>query len=174
VEFIDMCTQNLLDNLKKRCGLLLGAVFFSEFAWIVYDASIPAIIDLVEARSIIYYNWNVFFGLLFFPAVCYFVFVIIFALFTKRLQAPKILTNGITFAFHYVGVAFIIGNLISFIVIFYPLGTHYVLCERSGPFSGTYYTRTEEICEQVIYLRKNKPPEAIQELKDELDSVEPR
>ncbi|KFC04441.1 hypothetical protein GTGU_03163 [Trabulsiella guamensis ATCC 49490] len=168
-----MYAQNFLENVKKRCGLLLAIACYIGFAWIVYDASIPAIIDLVESRSIIYFFWPCFIGMLFIPAICYFVFVFSFVFFTKTLQAPKVLAKGITIAYHYFGVVFIIGNLISFIVVFYPLGTHYVLCERSGPFSGTYYTRTEEICEQVIYLRKNKPPEAIQELKDELDSVEP-
>ena len=54
------------------------------------------------------------------------------------------------------------------LLFFYPLGTNYVLCERSGPTSGTYYTRTEEICEQVKYLLKTKYSD-IEKLNDTLD-----
>ena len=169
-----MYAKNFLENVKKRCGLLFCAVFYSGFAWAVYDLSVPGIVDILQSRSIIYFIWPCFMGLLSLPAFCCFVLAVLFKLFSRDLQPSRILAKGITLGFHYIGTIFIIGNLISFIVILYPLGTNYVLCERTGPFSGVYYTATEEICEQVIYLRKNKPPEAIQELKDELDSVEPR
>ena len=158
-------------NIKKRCFVLSAIAFYCGLTWLAYGVSIHGIIDLIESRSIIYYFWACFIGILFVPAFSYFVFVFIFVFFTKSLQAPKFLARGVTLTYHYFGVAFIIGALISFIVIFYPLGTNYVFCERSGPFSGTYYTRTEEICEQVKYLKKNKSYKAIQQLKDQLDSV---
>jgi len=69
------------------------------------------------------------------------------------------------------GAGFVIGNILSFIVLFYPLGTHYVLCQALGPVSGAYFTRNESICEQLKYVRKTKPSEDVQKLKDELDGV---
>ncbi|HDR2756416.1 TPA: DUF1240 domain-containing protein [Enterobacter asburiae] len=162
-------TINLV-NLKKRFFLLLVIAFYCGFAWLAYFMSMQSIIDLVESRSIVYYFWGCFIGMLFIPALCYFAFVFVFVFFTRNLQAPKLLAKGITLAYHYFGLAFIIGTLLSFIIIFYPLGTNYVLCERSGPFSGTYYTRTEEICTQVKYLLKTRARD-IQKLNDQLDGV---
>ena len=86
------------------------------------------------------------------------------------MQPPRFFAKGITVGFHVMGAGFIIGNILSLIAIFYPLGTNYVLCERPGPFSGTYYTRTEEICTQVKYLLKTRARD-IEKLNDKLDGV---
>lgn len=172
--FTDMHVKNTLENIKKRCLLLLVIVLYCGFAWIAYDLSIHSIVDLVESGNVVYFIWPCFFGILFVPAICYFIFVFPYVFFTKNLQAPKLLAKGITLAYHYFGMAFIIGNILSLIVIFYPLGTNYISCERSGPFSGTYYTRTEEICEQVKYLQKTRARKDIKKLKDRLDSESPR
>ncbi|HGG8932779.1 MULTISPECIES: DUF1240 domain-containing protein [Enterobacter cloacae complex] len=166
----DMDVKISFDNIKKRCFLFLVITFYCGFIWLAYYTSMPDVIDLVESRSIVYYFWGSFIGMLFIPALCYFAFVFVFVFFTKNLQAPKLLAKGITLAYHYFGVVFIIGMLLSFIVIFYPLGTNYVLCERPGPFSGTYYTRTEEICTQVKYLLKTRARD-IKKLNDQLDGV---
>ena len=169
----DMGVTIDVDNLKKRCFLLLVIVFCCGFAWLAYYISIQDITDLIESRSIVYFFWGAFISVLCTPAFCYFAFVFVFAFFTKNLQAPKLLAKGVTLAYHYFGVIFVIGNILSFIVIFYPLGTHYVLCERSGPFSGTYYTKTEEICTQVKYLLKTRARD-IEKLNDQLDGVTPQ
>ncbi len=166
----DMGVTINIDNLKKRCFLLLVIVFCCGLAWLAYYVSIQALTDLIESRSIVYYFWGAFISMLSTPALCYFAFVFIFVFFTRNLQAPKLLAKGVTLAYHYFGAVFVIGNILSFIVIFYPLGTNYVLCERSGPFSGTYYTRTEEICTQVKHLLKTRARD-IEKLNDQLDGV---
>ena len=157
----------------KRRKLLLVVAECCGIVWLMYFASMPAITDLIESRSIVYYFWGCFIVLLSVPGFCYLVFVFAFAIFMRDLQVPKPLAKGITFVFHYFGIVFIIGTILSFIVLFYPLGTRYVFCERSGPFSGTYYTRTEAICEQVKYLQKTGAARDIQKLNDKLDGVSP-
>ncbi|RTN22357.1 DUF1240 domain-containing protein [Enterobacter quasimori] len=159
-----------LNNIKRRCGLFLGAFFWGGMTWGFYLASVPDITDLIESRSIVYFFWGSFCLLLTFPVGCCLVLAIAYAALTKNMQPPKFFARAFIIGVHVVGVAFVIGNILSFIVIFYPLGTHYVLCERPGPFSGTYYTRTEEICTQVKYLLKTRARD-IEKLNDQLDGV---
>lgn len=158
------------ENTKKRCGLLFCVFFFGGITWGFYEASVPDLTDLIESRSIIYFFWGSFCLLFSFPIACCFVLSIAYVAFTKNMQAPRFFTRAFTIGIHIAGAGFVISNILSFIVIFYPLGTNYVLCERSGPFSGTYYTRTEEICTQVKYLLKTRARD-IQKLKDQLDGV---
>ncbi|MEA5225958.1 DUF1240 domain-containing protein [Enterobacter cloacae] len=162
-----------LNNIKRRCTLFFCMFFFSAVTWCFYDASVPDITDLFESRSIVYFFWGAFPVLLSFPLACCFVLVIAYMTFTKNMQPPWFFAKGITVGFHFLGAGFVIGNILSFIVLFYPLGTNYVLCERPGPFSGTYYTRTEEICTQVKYLLKTRAKD-IQKLNDQLDGVSPQ
>ncbi|CAH5946797.1 DUF1240 domain-containing protein [Citrobacter koseri] len=157
-----------LENIKKRCGLLLGIFVFGGVTWGFYLASVPDITDLIESRSIVYFFWGSFCLLLMFPVGCCFVLAIAYVTFTKSMQPPRFFDRAFTIGIHVAGVGFVVGNILSFIVLFYPLGTNYVLCERSGPTSGTYYTRTEEICEQVKYLLKTKYSD-IEKLNDTLD-----
>ncbi|HCR1076061.1 TPA: DUF1240 domain-containing protein [Enterobacter cloacae] len=147
--------------------------FFSAVTWCFYDASVPDITDLFESRSIVCFFWGAFPVLLSFPLACCFVLVIAYMTFTKNMQPPWFFAKGITVGFHFLGAGFVIGNILSFIVLFYPLGTDYVLCERPGPFSGTYYTKTEEICTQVKSLLKTRARD-IQKLNDQLDGVSPQ
>ncbi len=159
-----------LENIKKRCGLFLGVFFFGGGTWGFYLASVPDITDLIESRSIVYFFWGSFCLLLTFPVGCCLVLAIAYAAFTKNMQPPRFFAKAFTIGIHIVGAGFIIGNILSLIAIFYPLGTNYVLCERPGPFSGTYYTRTEEICTQVKYLLKTRARD-IEKLNDKLDGV---
>ncbi|MEA3873495.1 MULTISPECIES: DUF1240 domain-containing protein [Enterobacter] len=159
-----------MDNIKRRCVLFFCMIFFSVVTWCFYDASVPDITDLTESRSIVYFSWGAFPVLFSFPLACCFVLVIAYMTFTKNMQPPRFFAKGISVGFHVMGAGFIIGNILSLIVIFYPLGTNYVLCERPGPFSGTYYTRTEEICTQVKYLLKTRARD-IEKLNDKLDGV---
>ncbi len=108
-----------------------------------------------------------------FPVGCCLVLAIAYAALTKNMQPPKFFARAFIIGVHVVGVAFVIGNILSFIVLFYPLGTNYVFCERQGPFSGTYYTKTEAICTQVKYLLKTSARD-IQTLNDQLDGVSPQ
>lgn len=169
----DMKVTVNIGLMKKRGMLLLGVALYSGIIWSMYCVSMPDITNLIESRSIVYYFWGCFIVILSVPGFCYLVFVFAFAIFMRDLQLPKPLAQGITLVFHYFGIVFIIGTLLSFIVLFYPLGTRYVFCERSGPFSGTYYTRTEAICEQVKYLQKTGAARDIQKLNDKLDGVSP-
>ncbi|MCU6302339.1 DUF1240 domain-containing protein [Enterobacter cloacae] len=162
-----------LDKIKKRGGCFLCLILFSGITWGFYAASVPDITDLIESRSIIYFFWGSFFMLFVFPVSFCFVLVIAYVTFTRNMQPPWFFAKGITVGFHFLGAGFVIGNILSFIVLFYPLGTNYVLCERPGPFSGTYYTRTEEICTQVKYLLKTRARD-IQKLNDQLDGVSPQ
>ncbi|MEY7821370.1 DUF1240 domain-containing protein [Enterobacter cloacae] len=162
-----------LDKIKKRGGCFLCLILFSGITWGFYAASVPDITDLIESRSIIYFFWGSFFMLFVFPVSFCFVLVIAYVTFTRNMQPPRFFAKGITVGCHVMGAGFVIGNILSFIVIFYPLGTDYVLCERPGPFSGTYYTRTEEICTQVKYLLKTRARD-IQKLNDQLDGVSPQ
>jgi hypothetical protein len=74
----DMDVTINLVNLKKRFFLLLVIAFYCGFAWLAYFVSMQSIIDLVESRSIVYYFWGCFIGMLFIPALCYFAFVFVF------------------------------------------------------------------------------------------------
>ena len=159
-----------LDKIKKRCGCFFCLILFSVITWGCYEASVPTVTDLIQSRSIVCFLWGSFFLLFVFPVCCCFVFLIAYVTFTKNMQPPRFFAKGITVGFHVMGAGFIIGNILSLIVIFYPLGTNYVLCERPGPFSGTYYTRTEEICTQVKYLLKTRARD-IEKLNDKLDGV---
>ncbi|MDH1127098.1 DUF1240 domain-containing protein [Enterobacter cloacae] len=159
-----------LDKIKTRCGCFFCLILFSVITWGCYEASVPAVTELIQSRSIVCFLWGSFFLLFVFPVCCCFVFVIAYVTFTKNMQPPRFFAKGITVGFHVMGAGFIIGNILSLIAIFYPLGTNYVLCERPGPFSGTYYTRTEEICTQVKYLLKTRARD-IEKLNDKLDGV---
>ncbi|MEA3669172.1 DUF1240 domain-containing protein [Enterobacter hormaechei] len=159
-----------LNKIKRRCFLFFCIFFFGIFAWGFYWASVPDITDIIESRSIIYFFWGSFIMLFVFPVACCFVLVIVYMTFTKNMEPPSFFAKGIIVGFHVIGAGFVIGNILSFIVIFYPLVTNYVLCERPGPFSGTYYTRTEEICTQVKYLLKTRARD-IKKLNDQLDGV---
>lgn len=168
----DMGVTGNLDVIK-RCKLFLVVTECCGIVWLMYHVSMPDITNLIESRSIVYYFWGCFIVILSVPGFCYLAFVFAIALFMRDLQVPKPLAKGITFVFHYFGIVFIIGTLLSFVALFYPLGTRYVFCERSGPLSGTYYTRTEAICEQVKYLQKTGAARNIQKLNDKLDGVSP-
>jgi hypothetical protein len=159
-----------LNNIKRRCGLFFYTLFFGGITWGFYLASVPDITDLIESRSIVYFFWGSFCLLLTFPVGCFLVLAMAYAAFTKNMRPPKFFARAFIIGVHVVGVAFVIGNILSFIVIFYPLGTDYVLCERQGPFSGTYYTKTKDVCTQVKYLLKTRARD-IQKLKDQLDGV---
>lgn len=167
-EFIDMNVNINLENLKKRCSLFLCMFFFGGMTWGFYIASVPDLTDLVESRSIVYFFWGSFCMLFMVPVMGCLALGIAYLAFAKSMQPPKFFDRTFTIVFLVAGVGFVVGNILSFIVLFYPLGTNYVLCERSGPTSGTYYTRTEEICEQVKYLLKTKYSD-IEKLNDTLD-----
>lgn len=138
-----------------------------------YIASVPDLTDLIESRSIVYFFWGSFCILFMFPVTGCFTLGTAYLAFAKSHAAAKILRQDIYHCFPRRGVGFVIGTILSFIVIFYPLGTNYVLCERPCPTSGTYYTRTEEICEQVKHLRKTRASKDIPKLKDQLDGILP-
>lgn len=168
---INMSIKINFDKIKLRCQLFFSVSFFGCIAWGFYEASVPDITDLLTSRSIVYFFWGSFFLLLTFPVLCCFTLSIAYVAFTKDMVPPKCYSKGITIGYHCMGAGFVIGNILSFIVLFYPLGTNYVLCQALGPVSGAYFTRTESICEQLKYVRKTKPSEDVQKLKDELDGV---
>ncbi|ETX61431.1 MULTISPECIES: DUF1240 domain-containing protein [Citrobacter] len=172
-EIIDMKHNINLVNIKKRCNLFLCIFIFGGGTWVEYIASVPDLTDLIESRSIVYFFWGSFCMFFMIPVTGCFTLGTAYLAFAKSMQPPKFFDRTFTIVFHVAGVGFVIGTILSFIVIFYPLGTNYVLCERPGPTSGTYYTRTEEICEQVKHLRKTRASKDIPKLKDQLDGILP-
>ena len=162
-----------VDNLKKRGQLFIAGCVCIGLTWLDYCSSITGVMDLLMSRSIVYYFWGHSSIILFIPVLVYFDFLFVFACFSYNLKLPVILGKGLIISYYYAGAAFIIGNIISFVVIFYPLGTNYVQCLRSGPLAGTYYARTEQICEQMKEAWDNGGVKAVNELNDKLDSIPP-
>jgi len=160
-----------VDNLKKRGQLFTAGCVCIGFTWLAYCSSITGVMDLLMSRSIVYYHWYYPPIILFIPTMVYFDFMFIFAFLSYNLKLPAILGKGLLISYYYAGAAFIMGNVISFVVMFYPLGTNYVQCLRSGPMAGTYYTKTEQICEQLKIAQENENYFAIQMLNDKLDSI---
>ena len=143
-----------LVNIKKRCNLFL-CIFILGLGWSILPCTDLLISLNPEASSIFlgfilhvfsWFRWRVAFTL----GTAYLAF-------WKKHAAAKILRQDIYHCFPRRGVGFVIGNIFLLLLFFIPY-TNYVLCERPGPTSGTYYTRTEEICEQVKHLAEKQEP----------------
>lgn len=160
-----------IGNLKKRSQFFIAGSVWIGFTWLAYCSSITGVMDLLMSRSIVYYHWYYPSIILFIPTMVYFDFLFIFACLSYNLKLPVILGKGLIISYYYAGAAFIMGNVISFVVMFYPLGTNYVQCLRSGPLAGTYYARTGQICGQMKIAWENGGVKAVNELNDKLDSI---
>ncbi len=81
----DMGVTINIDNLKKRCFLLLVIVFYCGLAWLAYYVSIQALTDLIESRSIFIYFWGLSLSfILYHPGSLLFCICIYFCILYKK------------------------------------------------------------------------------------------
>ena len=150
------------------------AIFSFYASYYIYTKCMKGIMQIVELRSIIYFNWRVVPLSLIFPSVIYFAVLCLSVLLSREYVPYRFIYRWINVALGYMGVSLVVGFILSVAIGFYPLDTDYVVCQGGGPLSGVYYTKTKEICEQLKVVRENEPHEAIQQLNDRLDSIPPQ
>lgn len=117
--------------LRKGAACFFVCSFLGE-TWGFYIASVPDLTDLVESRSIVYFFWGSFCMLFMVPVMGCLALGIAYLAFAKSMQPPKFFDRTFTIVFLVAGGGFVVGNILSFIVIFYPLGTNYVLCSAQA------------------------------------------
>ncbi|WHP32024.1 hypothetical protein QMG90_03525 [Trabulsiella odontotermitis] len=138
-------------TLKNRiaiiffCSLMIGAF------WLGYKLSVGTLSDIINGKDTIYYNWRSVPIFSFLPVIVYFFiafFLLIFFPHTQQLGAFLLSGRGMYYLSIYLISAFFISMLLSIIIYFYPLSSHYQQCDGSGIFSGIHFVKAPASCEQ--------------------------
>ena len=146
-------TDNM--TLKERVKLILvclflivvitGAMIFSV------NTAGESIIDIFKGGSAVYYDWRAVLVVLYFPVMVYFdllIFLFLFFPFTFRLA--KLWGKLSKIIFVYIVLAFFLTLPVSLYIFFFPLADYHS-CGLKGPFSGVYYVKELNMCEQFEY-----------------------
>ena len=146
-------TDNM--TLKERVRFILLCLFsiavLTESLFFFINISGATIIDIFAGADTVYYSWRDVLALLYLPVMGYFdILVFLFLFFPFTFGLAKLWGKLSKIISVYIVLAFFLTLPVSLYISFFPLA-EYHSCGLRGPFSGVYYVKELNMCEQFEY-----------------------
>lgn len=147
----------IVDDLR----ILLIILFVTGMIYLIYTTVIEDVGDLIHSADYVSFDPKAIPLFLILPAVVVADFILICGLFPigtlpMNLATFIIVKFSVPWVIYFI-CAMVLGSVLSFIILIYPLSTDYYKCDSTSIISsGAVYAKTEALCKQrALEIKKS-------------------